>query len=249
MFKKFTIYNILITIILSIILPCTSVLAEEKDSPAESSESKVIYITFDDGISCKITPKILDTLKKEEVPATFFLIGETLDDNQDILKRMVDEGHSVGLHTYTHERNKIYRSKEAFLDEMLKTQNKIYEITSVKTNILRFPFGVNNTSFHINKDWETFLHNKGFMIYDWNVDTADGANPKSSVSTIYKKAMSDQPHIILLMHCTNLHNNTSAALPKIIKHYKDAGYEFKKIDETTPEMYRIHNKKVINFVY
>ena len=248
MLKKFTICNILMIIILSIMIPYRPVIADEKTSPSESAESKVIYITFDDGISCKITPKILDTLKKEEVPATFFLIGETLDDNQDILKRMVDEGHSLGLHTYTHERNKIYRSKEAFLDEMVRTQDKIYEITSVKTNILRFPFGVNNLSFHINKDWESFLHNKGFLIYDWNVDTADGANPKNSASTIYKKAMSTEPYIILLMHCTSLHNNTSAALPKIIKHYKDEGYEFKKIDETTPEMYKIHNKKVINIV-
>ena len=110
-------------------------------------EEKVIYLTFDDGPAGKVTTDILDILKKEEVPATFFLIGNQIKGQEEILLRMKNEGHSIGLHSMSHNRNNLYSSNEKFLKEMLDTQNIIKEITGETSNILRFPFGCNNNSY------------------------------------------------------------------------------------------------------
>lgn len=201
------------------------------------SQSKVIYITFDDGPGGKVNSDILDTLKKENIKATFFLIGENVPLEKDLVKRIYDEGHAIGLHSMTHEKCNLYTSNTDFLKEMLDTQTAIYEVTNYKPTILRFPFGCNNSCYRLKASLIDLLHENNLKIYDWTVDTTDGANYNASPYIITKNAISKNSNITLIMHCSPLHKNSALALPQIIKYYKDNGYEFKTIDETTPEIY------------
>lgn len=213
-----------------------------KTFSAEDTE-KSIYLTFDDGPAGKVTTQVLDTLKEEDVHATFFLIGNQIKNQEQIIRRMYEEGHSLGLHSMTHEKSNLYSCNESFLKEMLETQNIIKETTGYTSYILRFPFGCNNNSYHLKPELIELLHNNNFKIYDWNVDSTDGANPNASPSTLIKKTQSDKDTIFLLMHCGYQSKNTAKALPGIIQYYKKQGYTFKVIDNDTPEVFHYINKK------
>lgn len=209
------------------------------DNKFLEANPKEIYLTFDDGPSYKVTTEILDILKSEGVPATFFIIGNQIDNQENIILRMRDEGHSIGLHSYTHERNNLYSSNDGFINEMLKVQKRLHDVTGENYSILRFPFGSTNNTYTLTTSMVELVHNNGFKIYDWTQDTLDGANPNSSPDSIYSHSMSDKDSIILLMHCANVNKTSPHALPKIIKYYKDKGYTFKKITEETPELYKL----------
>jgi len=204
-------------------------------------EEKVIYLTFDDGPAGKVTTDILDILKREEVPGTFFLIGNQIKGQEEILLRLKNEGHSIGLHSMSHNRNNLYSSNERFLKEMLDTQSLIKEITGETSNILRFPFGCNNNSYCLKSELVELLHTNNLKIYDWNVDTTDGANHTCAPSTYIRKSKSNENEITLLMHCGYINKNSAKALPDIIKLYKGKGYVFKGIDDSTKELF--HYKK------
>ena len=202
-----------------------------------AQEEKEIYLTFDDGPGGKVTTDVLDILKREDVPATFFLIGNQIKGQEDLVKRMVIEGHSLGLHSMTHNRSKLYSSNQIFLKEMLECQKTINEACGVSPSILRFPFGCNNNSYHLKKTLVDLLHENNLKIYDWNQDSTDGANPNASPSTYIKRSKSNKSPIILLMHCGYINKNSAKALPEIIKYYKDEGYKFKVISNETEEMF------------
>ena len=202
-----------------------------------STNKKVIYLTFDDGPSGKVTSDILDILKKESVPATFFLIGEQIKGQESLIKRMVDEGHAIGLHSMTHKKGYLYSSNEHFLKEMLDTQEIINSAIGFKPTILRFPFGCNNNTYKLSDSMVKLIHENNLKIYDWNTDSGDGANPNASPNRFIKNSRSDKDKVILLMHCAYMSKNTVKALPSVIKYYKDNGYEFKIIDDSTPEEY------------
>ena len=172
-----------------------------------SNKKKVIYLTFDDGPSYKVTGKILDILEEKEVKATFFVIGNQIEDKEDVLKRMNE------------------------------CRDEINRVVGISPNIIRFPGG---SYKHLNKEFLNRLHENNLKVYDWNLDNSDGLNPKQSKDVLYKNAIKgskDLKTINLLMHCTDMNKNTSEALTKIIDYYKNQGYEFKTIEEDTPEMY------------
>lgn len=233
---------ICMTFIISLFLLPTTVFANTNQT------SKEIYLTFDDGISNNVTSDILDILDKECVKATFFLIGNTLENNAKCLNRIHTSGHSIGLHSFSHNRNAIYKSKNAFIEEMNKTNDILFNIIGVKSFIIRFPFGTYNNSFKLNRDFESFVHLSGFQIYDWNVDSLDGQNAKLSPYKIYKNSISDKDTIILLMHSSSINKNSALALPDIIKYYKNEGYIFKTITPSTPEMYKLKRISLPNFL-
>ena len=200
-------------------------------------KKKIIYLTFDDGPSYKVTNNVLDILKENGVNATFFLIGNQIKGKEDVVKRISDEGNGIGLHTYTHKIRKIYSSEDVFIQEMINCRNEINKVIGVSPNIIRFPCGSNK---HLNKNYLKKLHDKGFKIYDWDLDNSDGLNSKLSPDTLYRKAIKgseNRQNIILLLHCTDMHKNTCKSLPQIIKYYKSKGYEFQVITEDTPELY------------
>lgn len=242
-FKNFKIFLVFFLITL---LSLNSIISAHADEKYECENKKVIYLTFDDGPSGKITSNVLDILKEENVPATFFLIGEQIKGQEKLIQRMYDEGHSLGLHSMTHKKGSLYCSDENFLKEMLEVQDIINSIIDVKPQILRFPFGCNNNAYKISQSMVNLLHENNLKIYDWNVDSGDGCNPNSSPETICKHSISDKNTIFLLMHCGYQSKNSVKALPLIIKYYKDNNYEFKAITEDTPEEFHFlknHSKK------
>lgn len=198
-------------------------------------EEKVIYLTFDDGPGGRTTSNILDILKEENIPGTFFLIGSQIEGQEELVKRINEEGHSIGLHSMSHNKMKLYTDNNLFLEEMLTTQKIIQDVTGIESNILRFPFGCNNSCYKLKESLVDLLHENNLKIYDWNVDSTDGANSYANPSLYIKEATSNKSPIILLMHCGYINKNSVIALPEIIKFYKSQGYTFKKIDNNTPE--------------
>ena len=227
LFKKY----ILFILIVIAIINCNNFTVMN----VHADEKKIIYLTFDDGPAGKVTKDILDILKKDSVPATFFLIGNQIKGQENLIKRMYDEGHSLGLHSMSHKKNCLYASNESFLKEMLDTQETINSIVGFKPTILRFPFGCNNNYYKISKSMVNLLHENNLKIYDWNTDSGDGANPNANPGVFIKNSRNNKDNVLLLMHCAYMSTNSVKALPDIIKYYKDNGYEFKVIDENTPE--------------
>lgn len=240
-------YVLLILVSLFLIIPIFEedmsrayALNNEKSTESASSkdnDKKIIYLTFDDGPSYKVTNKVLDILKENEVKATFFLIGNQIKDKEDVVKRIYDGGHSIGLHTYTHNFRKIYCDEDQFIEEMVSCRSEIEEVIGIAPNIIRFPGG---SYKHLSKSYLKKLHDNNFRVYDWNMDNCDGLNPKIQPYNLYTKAIkgSDKmDNIILLMHCTDMNKNTCSALPQIISYYKSHGYEFKLITDDTAELY------------
>jgi peptidoglycan-N-acetylglucosamine deacetylase len=198
---------------------------------------KDIYLTFDDSPGDRVTEEILNILNKDKIKATFFVVGCRIHGREKILKRITDEGNSIGLHSFTHKIKKIYSNSKVFIEEMMWTSDEIYKVTGLRTNIIRFPGG--SKPFMTKKFLEE-LHTYKFKIYDWNIPVSDGINAKFSPDRFYKEAINQRQFkspLIILMHCSGENENTVKALPKIIDHYKTLGYEFKTITQDTPEYY------------
>ncbi|MBU3113418.1 polysaccharide deacetylase family protein [Clostridium lacusfryxellense] len=216
-----------------VFIPITTSLKDVGEIPT----SKFAYLTFDDGPTHVVTPAILDILKKENVKATFFVVGKEIEGRENILKRIYTEGHSIGLHTYSHNFKKIYRSCDEFIGEMKKTSDKVKEVTGFSPKIIRFPGG---SSKRLNDFTLIDIHKNNYKVYDWNVNICDGINPNLSVSELIKNSHTikgNKNEAIILMHCNSNNKTTVKALSGIIKYYHDLGYTFKAITTSTPEYY------------
>lgn len=202
-----------------------------------ASVKKKVYLTFDDGPIPVITEKILDVLKEQNVKATFFVVGKEIPEREYILKRIYNEGNSIGLHTYSHKFKRVYYDEDTFIDEMVKTRKKISEVIHISPRAVRFPGG---SSKHLTYKFLDKLHNNNMKVYDWNVDLYDGRKNSISVEKIITNSKNFKPQysrIIILAHCNSNNLNTVKALPEIIKFYKNLNYEFATIAEDTQEYY------------
>lgn len=192
---------------------------------------KVAFLTFDDGPTKNITPRILDTLKHYNVKATFFVLGQLAEQNGDLLKREYEEGHSIGNHSHSHDYKNIYKSVPSFMQEF-NTANKIIE-TSIgngfKTELFRFPGG----SFEKRKNpFKEKLKSEGLRYIDWNVSSGDAAGqnvPVQNILSNIKNTSAGKNHIVILMHDASTKKTTADALPQIIEYLKSQGYEFKTL--------------------
>ena len=216
----------------------TSTTTEKK-----KSNEGVIWLTFDDGPSANLTPKVLDILKKENVKATFFVINYS-ESNEPLIKRIVAEGHTIGIHGYSHEYSKIYKSKETFMNNIYTLQDKIYKSTGVKSMYIRFPGGSSNTVSRkyckgIMTELTKEVLSKGFKYFDWNISSGDAGgakNAKAVYKNVTKNLSKKRGNLVL---CHDIHQKTLEALPDIIKYAKKEGYTFARIDDDTP-MYAQH---------
>lgn len=200
-------------------------------------QGKVVYLTIDDGPNAEITPKMLDILKEYNIKATFFVIGRNIPGNETLMKRIFDEGHAIGVHSYTHDIKYIYENHDNFVNEMNETEGLIEKVIGVRVIPLRFPGG---SSKHLNKELLERLHGLNYHVYDWTISAGDGMYPKNSPDLIFANATESQyltKSAILLMHTKPDCINSCEALPKIIKFYKSSGYQFKTITDDTPEYY------------
>mgnify|MGYP002672276617 FL=1 len=208
-------------------------------SDDNTSDLKV-YLTFDDGPS-DLTPQVLDLLDKYNAKATFFVVHTDNEEYTSYLKEIVDRGHTLALHSYSHDYNKIYKSVDAFLEDFNQVYNWVYEETGVRPTLFRFPGGSTNGKTAVVNDIIAEMERRGFIYYDWNVSSGDGSNLTTTENILENVCTNvgnfDQP--VVLMHDGAGKNATFKALPTILKTLADEGYEFCSLDEhLTPVQYK-----------
>jgi peptidoglycan/xylan/chitin deacetylase (PgdA/CDA1 family) len=203
----------------------------------EPDTSKVVYLTFDDGPS-ENTYKILDILDQYNAKATFFVTGSGQAYNDAIVQAQ-QKGHTIGLHTYTHNYSQIYASDEAYFADLQQISDMVENLTGVKSTIIRFPGGSSNTisagySQGIMSRLTQQVLNKGYQYFDWNVSSSDASTNTADVNTIVSSSTSaTTDKLVILFHDSAPKTTTVEALPQIIEHYKKAGYDFKGLDMTS----------------
>ena len=218
----------------------TETKAEEpaKINPVKSSGKKV-YLTFDDGPSSN-TDQILDILKDYDVKATFFVVGKTDERSVKAYQRIVEEGHTLAMHSYSHRYDEIYESKEAFARDLNSLQEYLYETTGVWPRIYRFPGGSSNTVSKVDmQELIEYLTDIGITYFDWNVASGDAVSRTLPAETIVNNCLSGiekQKESVILMHDASNKGTTIEALPKIIEAIQEQGdAELLPItDETVP---------------
>ena len=210
-------------------------------APAPSgSGGKTIYLTFDDGPSPN-TPRILDILDRYGVKATFFVINTKYN---GYMADIVNRGHSIALHAYTHNYEKVYASDEAYYTDLQKISDVVFSQTGVRTNIIRFPGGSSNK---VSKHYCTGImsritkgvQERGYQYYDWNCDSTDASGNNVAVETLVNHCMKvpKSNTVIVLMHDTSAKGTTVEALPRIIEYYQRCGYSFAAITSSTPPVH------------
>lgn len=199
-----------------------------------TNPDKTVYFTFDDGPS-KNTEKLLDILKEERVKATFFVTIQ-LEDTEyaiNMLKRIVDEGHTIGLHSYTHDFGKIYKNSDAYLADINKLNDFIIEHTGYQPTILRFPGG--SRTANCKRDTMdaiiTEITRRGYVYYDWDVVSGDDSTvyPAEHLSGTVLRGMKNLDSAVILAHDSGLQKTTSEATRLIIEELREQGFTFDKL--------------------
>lgn len=209
--------------------------AEPTIKPTDDTTTKKVYLTFDDGPGSQ-TGKILDILKKNHVKATFFVTGKEDASSKKIYQRIVKEGHTLAMHSYSHIQDVIYDSKEAFEKDLKQINRCLYEATGVHTKFYRFPGGssTQNTSLSI-QNFIDVLKKNHYLYLDWNVISPDINNAnatKEQVVTGVMQGVDAYDTAVVLMYDVADKPMTVKALPSIIKQIKAKNYELLPVDES-----------------
>lgn len=219
----------------------------DSDSVAAMSSKAVTrkraYLTFDDGPSDQ-TGEILDILKEYDVKASFFVIGRN-ERYYPMYKRIVEEGHTLAIHSYSHEYSTIYASYDNFVNDVEELRKLLYDVTGVDCRYYRFPGGSSNrvTQVPVN-DLIDYLDSAGLTYFDWNALNNDaviaGQTPDQLVKNILKDAL-NYDDTIILMHDLDCCHETVESLPSLIEQLEEHGYEILPIDDDTPHIqHRTH---------
>ena len=215
--------------------------ADAVSAPNKESEKKVCYLTFDDGPSSTNTPGVLDVLKEKGVKGTFFVVTSSIDGNEALIKRMVDEGHTLCIHANVHEYAKLYATPEDYLKDFAAAYDRIYELTGYRVQGFRFPGGSNNAVMKRHNTYDAIvgeMTRRGFEYYDWNAYDHDAENGNYTVDQMVDYAVSEvtqssRNDAILLMHDTYGKETTVQALGPIIDKLKAAGIDMLPITAST----------------
>ena len=198
----------------------------------KSTDSKKVFLTFDDGPSKNVTPIILDTLKSENIKATFFLLGSRVELNPTIVKREYDEGHYIASHGYSHVYSQIYASPQSVLDEYNRSVTAIKNATgnqNYNPHLFRFPGGFYGGKYaSIKKEAKELLNQNGILNIDWNSLTSDAAGCTTQEEFLQEieKTVGEHKKVVLLMHDAGNKMTTAESLPQIIAYFRDRGFEF-----------------------
>ena len=195
-------------------------------------------MTFDDGPGC-YTQSILDVLNEYNVKATFFVTNQ-FSSYQYMIKKEYESGHSIAVHTYSHNYAKIYESVDSYVDDFNQMNQIIYDQTGTYTKMFRFPGGSSNTISRFNKgivsNVAKTMTDKGYIYFDWNIDSTDTQYKDSE--KIYQNVISElEKHdkSVVLMHDIKKANIESVR--KIINYGLENGYTFLGLDESSPEVH------------
>lgn len=210
----------------------------DKQSVYDTEEAtKRVYLTFDDGPSI-YTGQILDILNENDVKATFFVIAKEDERFLPYYKRIVDEGHTLGMHSYTHDYTQIYESLESFEQDVSQLSDFLYSQTGVRPDIYRFPGGSSNSVCNVPmNECIAYLNEQGIVYYDWNALNGDAVSEELSVDQLVNNIMGSvrkNNTSIVLMHDMQSRHTTVESLQPLIDTLKEEGYEILPIDEETP---------------
>ena len=199
-------------------------------------DNGTIYLTFDDGPS-KNTMDIINILGRYDIKATFFFNGGTDETTMERMKAVADAGHSIGVHSVSHDYEKVYESVESYLEDFNATYNCIYEATGVKPQIFRFPGGsINNYNRFVYMQIIAEMTRRGFIYYDWNVSGEDAVHGADWTS-IYNNVMTgirnnSADRAIVLLHDSDDKYATVTVLEDVIDALLREGYSFGQIDKS-----------------
>jgi peptidoglycan/xylan/chitin deacetylase (PgdA/CDA1 family) len=219
---------------------------KEKEAQLEKAEEATyddpdkpnVYLTFDDGPSTN-TDSILDTLGKYNVRATFFCIARDGEENAARYKRIVQEGHVLGMHSYTHVYKTVYADMASFQKDVTDLSDFLYGITGERPKYYRFPGGSSNTVSKVPmKKCIRFVTKEGLTYFDWNAQNDDATGTSYTASQLVSHAMTSVrnagQNVVLLMHDEQTKTATAESLPKLIRQLKTAGYDILPITDETP---------------
>ncbi|MDE6025931.1 MAG: polysaccharide deacetylase family protein [Lachnospiraceae bacterium] len=217
--------------------------AKEPEASTEASEpvlnGKKVYLTFDDGPS-SYTEELLDVLKEKNVKATFFVVHNPDESLWKEYRRIVADGHTLGMHSYTHVYSEIYASKEAFIKDVNDLHKFLYDQTGIDCRYYRFPGGSSNTVSDVDiQELMEYLYKEDIRFYDWNALSGDAMtanmNPQELNDTVLKYVRANEGDSMVLMHDLETSHTTIEALGDLIDTLREEGYELCPIDEyTTP---------------
>lgn len=207
----------------------------EQISHIYHSDTKRVFLTFDDGPSKTVTPLILDLLKQENIKATFFLLGSRVELNPDIVKREYDEGHYIANHGYSHNYTNIYQTPQSVVDEFNATEAAIKNALGnqeYNSYLFRFPGGMpGGKHAQLKAEAAQILEQNGVAHLDWNALTSDAAGAKTSEEMLQNaiSTIGEKNSVVILMHDAGDKILTYEMLPNLISYLREKGYEFKNM--------------------
>ena len=227
-----------------------ALLSNTKPTPTDATETdaeeeeevvpwngKRVYLTFDDGPSA-YTDEILDILEEKDVKATFFVVVNDYTYTEE-LNKIVNAGHTLGMHSMTHDYGVIYANMKNFKADVQGTHDLIYDMTGVDTKYYRFPGGSSNQVSGVSmSSCVKWLDKKGYVFYDWNALNGDAETLTYSAAELNQHVMnyvdSNEGDSVVLLHDLETHAATVEALPELIDTLKAEGYELCAIDDNAP---------------
>lgn len=209
-------------------------------TPAEISSpgEKTVYLTFDDGPS-KNTEKVLDVLREKEAPSTFFVTAQNIGEDYAplMLQRMVDEGHTIALHSYSHRVNELYRSVDSYLADVSKLNDYLLDTLGVQPDILRFAGGsaTVNAAPSVMKGIIGAITERGYRYYDWDVVSGDDTPHAQPVDGLVRKVVNGvqkagKDQVVVLLHDNPAATTTPQATSEIIDALRAEGWIFAALD-------------------
>lgn len=179
-----------------------------------------VYLTFDDGPSV-YTEEILEILKDYNVKATFFVLGKTGEENEALYKKIVEEGHSIGLHSYSHQYDVIYSSLDEYQKDLIRLEEYVFDITGVQSKLVRFPGGSSNTVSDVPMQvFIDFLSENDYTYFDWNISSGDAATKGLTAEEIVDNAtenLESMQQAVILLHDSGNRATTVEALPVLVE--------------------------------
>lgn len=207
-----------------------------EDNKASEGDLHKVYLTFDDGPS-EHTNEILDILDDYGIKATFFVVGKEDEASLAAYQRIVDEGHTIAMHSYSHKYSDIYSSLDAFQTDLERIQNLIYDTTGVECRYYRFPGGSSNKVSNTDMSaYISYLNAQGITYYDWNVSSGDATTQAFTADELVENVMADVVKYktsIVLLHDSTAKTTTVQALPAMIEALQQSGAVILPIDEDT----------------
>ena len=221
-------------------ISCNSQISNDLMSKIMNSSNdneKIAYLTFDDGPTTSVTPKILDILKAENIKASFFVIGKSVKAHPEIVKRAYDEGHYIANHTYTHNNSSLYKNSDSFINEIKQTDlaiGKAIGIENYSSYIFRFPNGFMAPMYKNEKEKAvSSLLEINYTYIDWNCLNNDSMKKYTNEQLLnnLKQSCQNKNTVVILMHDTKDVSDSSLVLQDSILYLKSKGYIFKNFYE------------------